>query len=59
MSEFVRELTRGIAAERKAIESAIGDEADGHRARLAELLEIARHHGIDVTGPEDPGESGR
>ncbi|MYW89695.1 hypothetical protein G3I59_03405 [Amycolatopsis rubida] len=57
-SEFVRELKRGIAAARQALETAGEDEADTHRARLAELRDIARDNGIDLDGP-DAGETGR
>ncbi|MBB1154985.1 MULTISPECIES: hypothetical protein [Amycolatopsis] len=57
-SEFVRELKRGVAAARQALETAGEEESDSHRARLAELREIARHNGVDLDGP-DAGETGR
>ncbi|MBN9739787.1 hypothetical protein DMP23_01500 [Amycolatopsis sp. A1MSW2902] len=57
-SEFVRELKRGVAAARQALESAGEDDADAHRARLAELRDIARHNEVDLDGA-DAGETRR
>lgn len=52
MSEFAAELRRGIVeaqqASKDALESGHPYEAYLHRARLADLIEVAERHGVDT-----------
>lgn len=58
MSQFAAELRRGIteAQEASAVAVQAGHpyEAYLHRARLADLLEVATRHAVDIEGVLEP-----
>ncbi|WP_043726866.1 hypothetical protein [Kutzneria sp. 744] len=58
MSQFVAALRARVQDAQQALEAAreAGHpyEAGLHSGRLADLLELARHHGIDTAGWVDP-----
>ena len=58
MSEFAAELRRGILeaqqASKDALEAGHPYEAYLHRARLADLVEVAGRHGVDTSALLEP-----
>ena len=58
MSEFAAELRRGILeaqqASKEALEAGHPYEAYLHRARLADLTDVAGHHGVDTAALIEP-----
>jgi len=58
MSQFAAELRRGITEAQEASAAAVQAghpyEAYLHRARLADLLEVATRHAVDTEGLVEP-----
>ncbi|NKQ52481.1 hypothetical protein HFP15_06275 [Amycolatopsis sp. K13G38] len=58
MSQFAAELCHGILTARQASEEALASghpyEANLHRARLADLMEVAARHGVDTSTVIEP-----